>query len=68
MGHAEHLVENGVNPELLLGGKYGHSLHIWDLRKRRHLQSLDLGAEQQMVLELRGASTAAARRYQSFCG
>jgi len=24
-------VENGVNPELLLGGKYGHSLHIWDL-------------------------------------
>jgi methanethiol oxidase len=50
-----NMVENGVNPELLLGGKYGHSLHIWDLRKRRHLQSLDLGAEQQMVLELRAA-------------
>jgi methanethiol oxidase len=50
-----NMVENGVNPELLLGGKYGHSLHIWDLRKRRHLQSLDLGAEQQMVLELRPA-------------
>jgi methanethiol oxidase len=49
------MVENGVNPELLLGGKYGHNLHIWDLRKRRHLQSLDLGAEQQMVLELRAA-------------
>ena len=50
-----NMVEGGVNPELLLGGKYGHSLHIWDLRKRRHLQSLDLGADQQMVLELRAA-------------
>jgi selenium-binding protein 1 len=50
-----NMVENGVNPELLLAGKYGHSLHIWDLRKRRHLQSLDLGPEQQMVLELRPA-------------
>jgi len=50
-----NMVENGVNPELLLAGKYGHSLHIWDLRKRRHIQALDLGAEQQMVLELRPA-------------
>lgn len=50
-----NMVENGVNPELLLAGKYGHNLHIWDLRKRRHLQSLDLGSEQQMVLELRPA-------------
>jgi selenium-binding protein 1 len=49
------MVEDGVNPELLLAGKYGHALHFWDLRKRRHLQSIDLGAEQQMVLELRPA-------------
>jgi selenium-binding protein 1 len=49
------MVESGVNPELLLGGKYGHALHIWDLRKRVHKQTLDLGAEQQMVLELRPA-------------
>src|SRR5437764_2625366 len=48
-----NMVENGVNPELLLAGKYGHSLHIWDLDQRRHLQELDLGSEQQMVLELR---------------
>jgi len=48
-------VESGVNPEILLQGGYGHSLHVWDLRKRRHLQTLDLGAEQQMVLELRPA-------------
>jgi selenium-binding protein 1 len=50
-----NMVENGVNPELLLAGKYGHSLHFWDLRRRRHLQAIDLGAEQQMVLELRPA-------------
>lgn len=50
-----NMVQNGVNPELLLGGKYGHALHVWDLRRRRHLQTLDLGPEQQMVLELRPA-------------
>ncbi len=49
------MVESGVNPEILLQGGYGHSLHVWDLRKRRHVQALDLGAEQQMVLELRPA-------------
>jgi methanethiol oxidase len=49
------MVEAGVNPELLLGGEYGHALHVWDLRTRRHLQQLDLGPEQQMVLELRPA-------------
>lgn len=49
------MVENGVNPELLLGAKYGHALHIWSLDKRRHRQVLDLGAEYQMPLELRPA-------------
>lgn len=49
------MVEDGVNPELLLAGKYGHALHVWDLRRRRHQHVLDLGAEQQMVLELRPA-------------
>ena len=50
-----NMVKDGVNPELLLAGKYGHALHVWDLRTRKHLQTLDLGAEQQMVLELRPA-------------
>ena len=50
-----NMVKDGVNPELLLGGKYGHALHVWDLRKRRHLQTIDLGAQHQMVLELRPA-------------
>jgi methanethiol oxidase len=50
-----NMVESGVNPELLLGGKYGHQIHIWDMRKRTHQQAIDLGPEQQMVLELRPA-------------
>ncbi len=49
------MVENGVDVEALLNGRYGHRLHIWDLRRRRHVQVLDLGAEHQMVLELRPA-------------
>jgi selenium-binding protein 1 len=48
-----NMVEHGVNPELLLGAKYGHQIHVWDLRTRKHLQALDLGPENQMVLELR---------------
>jgi selenium-binding protein 1 len=50
-----NMVEDGLNLELLLSSKYGHHIHVWDLRKRRHLQALDLGAENQMVLELRPA-------------
>src|SRR5215813_14194161 len=48
-----NMVKDGVNPELLLAGKYGHKIHVWDLDKRRHVQEIDLGAEQQWVLELR---------------
>ena len=50
-----NMVENGVNPELLLAGKYGNAIHVWDLNSRRHLQKLELGPEQQMTLELRPA-------------
>jgi methanethiol oxidase len=50
-----NMVENGVLPEQLLAGQYGNALHVWDLHSRRHLQTLELGAEQQMVLELRPA-------------
>jgi selenium-binding protein 1 len=50
-----NMVRDGVNPELLLAGKYGHALHVWNLRTRKHEQTIDLGAEQQMVLELRPA-------------
>jgi selenium-binding protein 1 len=50
-----NMVEDGLVGELLLGNKYGHKLHIWDLNKRNHLQEIDLGPENQMVLELRPA-------------
>jgi methanethiol oxidase len=50
-----NMIEGGINPELLLAGKYGHQLHVWDLRRRRHLEALDLGGEQQIILELRPA-------------
>jgi selenium-binding protein 1 len=47
--------ENGLVPEVLLGGKYGHCLHFWDFTKRRHVQEIDFGAEHQLVFELRPA-------------
>jgi selenium-binding protein 1 len=49
------MVEGGIVPDLLLNGKYGHALQVWDLRQRRHRQTLDLGPEQQIALELRPA-------------
>ena len=61
-----NMVRDGVNPELLLAGKYGHALHVWNLRSRRHEQTIDLGAEQQMVLELRPAHDP--RRTYGFVG
>ena len=49
------MIEDGVNPELLLANKYGHSLHFWDLTTGVHQQEVDFGSEHQMVLELRPA-------------
>jgi len=50
-----NMIENGLVPDLLLNSKYGHQLHFWDLRRRKHQQVVDLGAEHQLVLELRAA-------------
>ena len=47
--------ENGIVAEDLLGNRYGHQLHFWDLRARRHVQTIDLGANHQMALEIRPA-------------
>ena len=51
------MVENGVQPDLLLNSEYGHKLHVWDLRERKHLEELDMGAENQ-----NGAGTPARAR------
>ncbi len=47
--------ENGLVPEVLLGGNYGHRLHFWDMNTRKHKQVIDFGAENQLVFELRPA-------------
>lgn len=49
------MFENGLSLDDVINQRFGHQLHFWDLRKRRHLQAIDLGAEHQMVLELRPA-------------
>ena len=54
--------ENGIVPEDLLANKYGHRLHFWDLRARRNVQTIDLGANHQMALEVRPAHDP-AREY-----
>ena len=54
--------ENGIVAEDLLANRYGHRLHFWDLRDRRHVQTLDLGANHQMALEIRPAHDP-AREY-----
>lgn len=47
--------ENGLVAEDLLANKYGHRLHFWDLRARRNVQTIDIGANHQMALEVRPA-------------
>ena len=54
--------ENGIVAEDLLANKYGHALHFWDLRGRKHVQTIDLGANHQMALEIRPAHDP-AREY-----
>ena len=47
------MVENGLNPEDLLGRKFGHHLNFWSMSERKLTQRIDLGDQHQMVLEVR---------------
>ncbi len=49
------MVENGLNPEDLLGRKFGHHLNFWSLSERKLTQRVDLGDQHQMVFEVRPA-------------
>lgn len=49
------MIEGGLVPEALLAGEYGHALHFWDLEEGEHRSRVELGEEQQMVLEVRPA-------------
>src|SRR5207245_10993777 len=52
-----NMFESGLQPDLLLGSKYGLKMHVWYLRRRRTIHSLDVGKEQQKLLECRLAIT-----------
>ena len=44
----------GFNPEHVKNGRYGHHLHFWDFKERKHLFEIDLGlAEGALPLEVR---------------
>jgi selenium-binding protein 1 len=58
--------EGGLVPEDLLSNKYGHSLHFWDLRARKNIQTIDLGENHQMALEVRPAHDP--KKSYGFCG
>lgn len=50
-----NMVENGLDVEALVGRRYGHRLHFFDLATRAHIQEIDLGDQYQMALEVRPA-------------
>ena len=47
------MIEDGLVGEKLLANQYGHRLHFFDPETRRLRQTVDLGAEHQITLELR---------------
>src|SRR5437870_3042100 len=49
------MIENGLNPDDLLGRRFGHHLNFWSLSEGKLMQRIDLGDEHQMVLEMRPA-------------
>jgi selenium-binding protein 1 len=49
------MIENGLDPEDLLGRRFGHCLDFWSMSERKLTQRVDLGDQHQMVLELRPA-------------
>jgi selenium-binding protein 1 len=49
------MIEDGLDPEDLLGRKFGHHLNFWSMSERKLTQRVDLGDQHQMVLELRPA-------------
>src|SRR5215211_5111528 len=49
------MFENGLDPEDLLGRRFGHHLNFWSMSQRRLVQRVDLGDAHQIVLELRPA-------------
>jgi selenium-binding protein 1 len=49
------MFENGLNPEDLLGRRFGHHLNFWSMSERKLTQRIDLGDQHKLVLEVRPA-------------
>ena len=49
------MIEDGLDPEDLLGRRFGHHLNFWSMSDRKLTQRVDLGDHHQMVPELRPA-------------
>uniref|UniRef100_G3NFU3 Methanethiol oxidase n=1 Tax=Gasterosteus aculeatus TaxID=69293 RepID=G3NFU3_GASAC len=50
---APKALANGFNPNHVKAGLYGSSIHVWDWTTHRKLQTLDLGEEGAIPLEIR---------------
>jgi selenium-binding protein 1 len=50
---APNTFQDGFNLDDVAAGKYGHSIHFWDLSEKRVTQSIDLGQEGMIPLEVR---------------
>src|SRR3954470_17565910 len=50
---APNTFQDGFNPADVAECKYGRSLHFWDLEKKKVVQSIDLGDEGLIPLEIR---------------
>ena len=50
---APNTVSGGFKPDEVAAGKYGKQLHFWDWKERKIAQTIDLGAEGLIPLEVR---------------
>ena len=50
----------GFKLEDVASGRYGHSIHFWDLKNRKVIQTIDLGDEGMIPLEIRWLHDPAA--------
>ena len=50
---APNTFQDGFNPADVAAGKYGRKLHFWDLEQRSMTQTIDLGDEGLIPLEIR---------------
>ncbi|MDP9189205.1 MAG: selenium-binding family protein [Actinomycetota bacterium] len=63
---APNTFSDGFDPADVAAGRYGHQLHFWDLERRAKVQTLDLGEEGMIPLEIRWQHDPAA--LQGFVG